>query len=340
VVALRMQGALGLNQVVYAIGFDTDNDPATGAPLDPLAPGSQMTGVDFALLVTANENATGPVQVREAVGGALQIVPVAGVTAQALTATIIEHGPDALPPEPLTTDIIFRLTPAALNSLGLDIQAGRLFPDGLAVQAATIVTVADGEQFVDLAPDAPALLGFPDTRFPSIDVSGPVCAGDPINVSVSGLANGREIKVFLGETMISPGVVTNSDGDASFTVTVPHDAVPGPTLLTVGVKDPTNAVTADTIIDICPVDDDRRRTYPAKVICGTETTDPSVDLSSGRYTTIVNVFNPGPRPVRLDKTLALAVPPGAERPGRVFEIARAEELLPGHAMAVQCRERR
>lgn len=340
--ALRLQGALGANQVLYVVGLDTDNDDATGAPLDPLAPGSEMVGTDVAFLVTANQSATGDVQVREAAGGALQIVPVAGVTAEAFTAMVIEHGPDALPPAPLATDMVFRVTPAALDSLGLDSAAGRLFPDGLRLQAATVVTLGDGEEFVDLGPDVSALLGFPDTDFPSIEISGPVCAGDPIDVSVAGLANGREVVAYLGETKIFPGVVTHIEGEADFTIVVPETAVAGPTLLTVGVNDPSNAVTADTIVELCPDDggggDGGRRTYPAKVVCGTAPARPGVDLSAGRYTTTVNVFNAGPRPVRLDKTLALAVPPGAERPGEVFRLAEGELLPPGRAMAVQCRE--
>lgn len=338
--ALRMQGALGANQVLYVFGLDADNDPATGAPLDPLAPGSELEGVDFAVLVQANENGTDNVQVREAVGGSLQIVANPGVTAEAFTATIIETGPDALPPQPLATDMLFHFTPAALTSLGQDVDAGRLFVDGLAVQAATIVTLGDGEQFVDLGPDARALLGFPDPDFPSVEVSGPVCAGDPMDVSVEGLADGREVMVYLGEEKIVPNVVTDTQGNADFTIVVPAAAVAGPTLLTVGVFDPTNAVTADTIIDLCPDGGEPggRRTYPAKVICGTNETGGGIDLSRGRYTTTVNVFNPGREPVRIDKSLALAVPPGSERPGEVFTLARGELLPPGRAMAVQCRE--
>ncbi len=341
--ALRMQGPLGANQVRFVVGLDVDNDESTGAPLSPLVPGSELQGVDVAFLVQANENGTGNVQVREAVAGNLQIINVPGITAQAFTAEVVETGPDALPPKPLASDMIFSATRAALETLGMDTGAGRLFPNGLAIQAASLVTLGDGETFVDVGPDAKAVLGFPDPDFPSIEVSGPVCAGDPIDISVEGLADGREVMVYLGEEKIEPGVVTDTEGNVAFSVTVPEDAIAGPTLLTVGVKDPTNAVTADTIIDLCPDDDGdngggRRPVYAAKVVCGTEETSSSSDLARGRYTTTVNVYNPGRRPVQLRKQLALAVPPGGERPGRVFTLAEREVLPPGRAMAVQCRE--
>ena len=337
--ALRLQGALGANQVLFVIGLDVDNDITTGAPLAPLVPGSAMQGVDVALLVQANQNGAGAAQVRRAIGGSLQIVNVPGVTADAFTVTVFEHGEGALPPEPLASDIIFSLTTGALADLDLDTLSGRLFPDGLAVQAAGVVTLGDGEEFVDLGPDAVARLGFPDPDFPSIDVSGPVCAGDTLDVEVDGLAPWREVALYLGETRINPGVVTDGDGAAAFAVTVPADAVAGPTLLTVGVVDPTNAVTADTIIDLCPEGDgDGRRLYPAKVVCGAHRIPDDPNIVAGRYTTTVNVFNPGPRSAVLRKTLSLAVPPGGERPGKTFLIAEREVLPAGRSMAVQCRE--
>lgn len=337
--ALRLEGALVLNEVVFVIGLNADNDEATGAPLAPLAPDSPMTGVDVALRATANEDGVSSVQARQAQGVSLPIVDVPGVTAEAFTVTVYEHGDDALPPAPLASDLIFRLSPSALAALDLSAEDGRLFPAGLAIQAATVVTLPDGEEFVDLGPDAVALLGFPDIDFPSIDVSGPVCAGDTLGVSVAGLAARREVVLFLGETKINPGVITDDAGAASFQVTVPEDAVPGPTLLTVGIADPTNAVTADTIIDLCPdAGGTGARTYPAKVICGTQEAGDDQNLAPGRYATTVNVFNPGPRPAVLRKSFAAAVPPGGERPGEVHVLAEREVLPVGRAMAVQCRE--
>ncbi|WP_299845008.1 hypothetical protein [uncultured Roseovarius sp.] len=339
---IRLQGALGANQVLHLVAMDTDNDSTTGAPLAPLVPNSTLTGVDLAVLAQANENGVGPVQVRVAQGNALVVQNVPGVAAIGHNVRVTEHGPDALPPQVLASDMEFTFSAAALGSLGLDVTTGRLFPDGLRVQSATVVNLGDGETFVDEGPNAAAVLGFPDPDFPSVVTAGPACAGDLMGVEVKGLANGREVMAYLGEAKIEPGVVTNQEGDASFDILVPEDAVAGPTLLTVGVKDPTNAVTADTIIDLCPDGGsgggNERSVYPAKVICGSATDDRSVNFALGRYATTVNVFNPGKKPARLSKALALAVPPGREKPGKVIPIAEREVLPAGQAMAVQCDE--
>ena len=338
---IRLQGALGPNQVLHLVAMDTDNDSTTGAPLAPLVPGSALTGVDLAVLVQANENGTGPVQVRVPQNNALVVVNVVGVAATGHSVRVTEHGPQALPPQILASDMEFSFSAGALQTLGFDVNSGRLFPDGLRVQSATVVSLADGETFVDEGPNAPAVLGFPDPDFPGVVTAGPVCAGELLGVKVNGLAPGREVMAYLGEAKIEPGVVTNQQGDASFNIPVPEDAMAGPTLLTVGVKDPTNAVTADTIIDLCPDNGgggNIRSLYPAKVICGVAKDERSFNFSLGRYATTVNVFNPGRRPARLSKSLALAVPPGEEKPGKVVPIAKDEVLPAGQAMVVQCDE--
>jgi hypothetical protein len=58
-------------------------------------------------------------------------------------------------------------------------------------------------------------------------------------------------------------------------------------------------------------------------------------LARGHYATTINLYNLDQRPARVEKTLALAIPPGWQRPGRVSPIGR-DLVPPGHAIAVDC----
>jgi hypothetical protein len=75
--------------------------------------------------------------------------------------------------------------------------------------------------------------------------------------------------------------------------------------------------------------------YPAKVVCGLQKDPKSTKLVRGFYGSAINVFNPGDKPTRLLKELALTSPPEEEKPGKVFRIA-AETLGPGQAFEVDC----
>lgn len=77
--------------------------------------------------------------------------------------------------------------------------------------------------------------------------------------------------------------------------------------------------------------------YLAKVVCGTQPLTTGLQLARGHYATTINVFNPGRQAARLRKTLALAIPPGQQQPGRVLPIGR-DILPPGQALAVDCED--
>ena len=77
--------------------------------------------------------------------------------------------------------------------------------------------------------------------------------------------------------------------------------------------------------------------YDAKLVCGTQPRTRDLALARGHYATTINVLNTTDRPARIRKTLALAVPPGAQRPGKVIPIGR-ETLSAGHAMATECND--
>ncbi|MGB5833500.1 MAG: CARDB domain-containing protein [Thiohalocapsa sp.] len=77
--------------------------------------------------------------------------------------------------------------------------------------------------------------------------------------------------------------------------------------------------------------------YAAKVVCGVQPDTRDLRLARGHYATIVNVRNPGPRAARIDKSLALAIPPGSQEPGDLEAIA-SDVLGPRLALAVDCED--
>lgn len=77
--------------------------------------------------------------------------------------------------------------------------------------------------------------------------------------------------------------------------------------------------------------------YAAKIVCGVQPSTTDLRLARGHYASIVNIRNPGPRAARIDKSLALAIPPGGQKPGDVRAIA-SDVLKPRQALAVDCED--
>jgi hypothetical protein len=79
----------------------------------------------------------------------------------------------------------------------------------------------------------------------------------------------------------------------------------------------------------------RQFLYVAKLVCGVQPSTTDMRLARGHYATTINLYNLEQRPARVEKTLALAIPPGWQRPGQVSPIGR-DLVPPGHAIAVDC----
>lgn len=77
--------------------------------------------------------------------------------------------------------------------------------------------------------------------------------------------------------------------------------------------------------------------YDAKLICGTQTRPGGLLLTQGRYASVINILNPGPRTARIRKSVELAYPPAEQLPGDTFFIS-IENLPPGHALKVDCED--
>jgi Tol biopolymer transport system component len=99
------------------------------------------------------------------------------------------------------------------------------------------------------------------------------------------------------------------------------------------VADDTNRLRDVFVVDLTPRP--QRYEYVAKVVCGVQSAPDSGLLTPGMYATTINVHNPNPADVRFFKKLALTVPPGSQKPGRILPIAE-DTLAYDEAMASEC----
>jgi len=77
--------------------------------------------------------------------------------------------------------------------------------------------------------------------------------------------------------------------------------------------------------------------YPAKFLCGIQKEHEDTRFARGLYATSINVHNPNDALATFSKKLALSIPPGTEKPGRIFPIAK-ERLGPDEAMEIDCED--
>lgn len=82
---------------------------------------------------------------------------------------------------------------------------------------------------------------------------------------------------------------------------------------------------------------EQRFQYAAKIVCATNELSSRLGIVPQTYTTTINVHNPTDSLVLISKKIALTIPPGLERPGKIIPLTREpERLLPDQAMAVDC----
>jgi hypothetical protein len=77
--------------------------------------------------------------------------------------------------------------------------------------------------------------------------------------------------------------------------------------------------------------------YVAKIVCGAQEDPKDMRLARGFYATTINVHNPNTEVARFFKKLALSIPPGDQRPGKIFPIAN-DSLEYDQALAVDCED--
>lgn len=77
--------------------------------------------------------------------------------------------------------------------------------------------------------------------------------------------------------------------------------------------------------------------YSAKLVCGAQKSTSNMQLARGFYATTINIRNVSEEAVTFEKEVALTIPPGHQRPGRVLPIG-IDTLKPGQALAADCND--
>jgi hypothetical protein len=183
-----------------------------------------------------------------------------GNSANGVIKVIPEPGYDGPDIFPFNTEfqatLSSELFTTALATLGIEPdETGRTFPNGLRFQVAT--SHGPGMPVVDTNPPETVFLDFEADSFPQLSVPPRVAPGRTIPVAVADMPPGVPLHTLVGTFAVeSPAVVTDASGAAQFALEIPSEAPLGAALLTIGVDDQDNAVTADGVIRVveCPPD--------------------------------------------------------------------------------------
>lgn len=249
--------------VRYWMALDTDNDAGTGGDPSSMLPGFSLEGTEVLVEVRVESLSIGgfialPTLYRfdpqEQRFIEVNLAEPSDLRAEARNLKIVidrlpgDPGPDTFD---IATEVSVAINPSLLSSPQGTLAAtgvGGLFPRGLRLQASA--TDEANPEPMDEGFDPPAELDFPEVVFPVIEAPETAIPGDSIELRVTGMPPERSLVVFLGELQIDPGVESDASGAAEMVVPVPEDVRLGNTLLSVGVDDPVNAITADTSIDV------------------------------------------------------------------------------------------
>jgi hypothetical protein len=229
---------------------DTDNNAATGG--NPSAIGSgfpDVSGIEMAIKATVNVSngaATATAEVFQFETSFGQFValndPGIGATVTKDLLSLLTADPDDHAEIVVSNGVSVKIPTSLLDPpIGMQI--------GLQVQTKTSTgDVIDG---------ATTQLTFETEVFPSCQVTLAVAApGDAVSIQVMGLPADSPIHALLGADEVATGV-TDGVGNATVPFTIPSDAAVGDRLVTVGIDDPDNAITADcnVIVTHAPIFD-------------------------------------------------------------------------------------
>ena len=255
------------NPICVAFAMDCDNNVNTGDNAGEVVPGADFPGAEFVaeLLVDRQTGQVIPVLNAATGFGFIEIEFEPGVfegDSQIGFIRVVEPTPAYDGPEfiPLTTEVRATLDSQlfadALADMGIEAdETGRTFPVGLRFQVTT--SQGDGRQVVDSNPQDKLVLDFEDRIVPQVVAPRRVAPGETVRVRVTNMPQLMTLRTFTGGFNVStPEVVTDANGSAEFDMTIPADAPLGTSLLTIGVDDENNAVTADGVIRVvaCPPD--------------------------------------------------------------------------------------
>ncbi|MEM9483309.1 MAG: CARDB domain-containing protein [Cyanobacteria bacterium P01_F01_bin.116] len=204
------------------------------------------------------------------------------------------------------------------------------------VQALSRGILDEDQEVVDLLDDGPEETGLKfrleSPTFPICSVNpNPAFRGNLATVDVTGLLPSSNIHVIFGDREVASDS-TDATGETTTEFSIPVGARDGKHLVSVGVDG--TAFTADCFVDIPPRQITRYE-YAPKFICGIQKDAKNMQLAKGFYGTTINVHNPEESETVFFKKLALAIPPGKQRPGKVLPISE-DKLGADQALAVDC----
>jgi hypothetical protein len=228
---VNMADTPALPDVSVNFFVDTDNDPHTGGEPTDLAP--TYEGPGGVELAARTNLSTLDIDVFEFDG--TDFAPVEDSGIEATLTPLIAHADDFFSGTSTEIDmgasLTFRIPEDLVEPFGDTVAAG--------VQ--TNLSVADFA-FGELVLDAPT--------FPLCEVTpGTASPGDEVDLIVEGMPPDSPVIVYLGDERIAEGA-TDLTGFEALDFEVPPDARAGTRLVTVGVDDDTNAITADCEVEV------------------------------------------------------------------------------------------
>lgn len=228
--------------VIVSFFVDADDDASTGGDPTDLVPA--YAGPGGVELAARTNLGTLAVEVFEFDGAVFAQVDDAGIDA-------------ALTPLVARADDVFGGAATELDvgvTLAVRIPAGLVQPPGDVVTAGASAHVAlpDGGDDVD---HAVAELVLERPAYPSCEVSpGSVAPGGEVALTAQDMPSDTPVIVYLGDRRVAGGT-TDLTGFESLDFNVPLDARPGLRLVTVGVDDDVNAITADCEVEVLGEED-------------------------------------------------------------------------------------
>ena len=110
-----------------------------------------------------------------------------------------------------------------------------------------VLTTDPNRQVID---EAKTNLTFEVASFPTCEPVPAIAGrGDQVEMTITSLPENKPIHLLLGATEVVTGS-TNSNGRALLTFTIPLETQAGTRLITVGLEDPENAITADCVLTV------------------------------------------------------------------------------------------
>jgi len=239
--------------IEFAFAADLDADPATGG--DPLTLGLPvpLAGAELAGLVRVDADTPLPSTEKQFSttdrlwrfsGGAFAPAPTLGSRAIEVDLLLLQEDPPELPSQvPWATNVALSFDRTYLEIAPSLIATAPIFQVSATDTSITALTpVIDLPPSVRLHMAPPALPG-------CVVAPEPARPGESVTVTAEGLTPGQSTHVLFGTSVVAMGL-TDGDGRTASTFIVPPAAAPGRHLVTIGVDDPADAITADCTVGV------------------------------------------------------------------------------------------